>query len=242
MSLEYQQIFKARGSSYDRAMQQFPEARDREFRNLLERVNLDTISRVADIPSGGGYLQQHLPARVKIDSYEPCNEFLTHQHGSPIDLENLDLADDRYDLIASLAAIHHVSNKARFMQRCYESLKPGGYLCLGDVPAKHSIGRFLDNFAGRYNGTGHSGDYLIADQISSMAAVQGFSVLGCEVKPCPWVFSQQQDMVDFCTGLFSLTAVGDEELLDALDRYVGISRTPHQLSLDWELLYISLRK
>ena len=49
-------------------------------------------------------------------------------------------------------------------------------------------------------------------------------------------------MVDFCTGLFSLTAVGDEELLDALDRYVGISRTPHQVSLNWELLYISLRK
>mgnify|MGYP000489175092 FL=1 len=100
----------------------------------------------------------------------------------------------------------------------------------------------MDNFAGRYNGTGHSGDYLIAEQISSMAAVQGFSVLACEVKPCPWVFSRQQDMVDFCTGLFSLTAVGDEELLDALDRYVSISRSPHQLSLNWELLYISLQK
>ena len=48
--------------------------------------------------------------------------------------------------------------------------------------------------------------------------------------------------MDFCTGFFSLTAVGDEELLDALDRYVGISRTPHQLSLNWELLYISLQK
>jgi cyclopropane fatty-acyl-phospholipid synthase-like methyltransferase len=242
MSLEYQQIFKARGSRYDRAMQQFPEARDREFSNLLDQVNLDTISRVADIPSGGGYLQRHLPATVKIDSYEPCREFKTHHHGSPIDLENLVLAVDSYDLIVSLAAIHHVSDKARFIERCYEGLKPNGYLCLGDVPANHSISLFLDNFAGRHNGTGHSGDYLTVDQVETIARAQGFSVLESEVKPCPWLFSTQQDMVDFCIGLFSLSKVSSGELLDALDRYVCIAVTPHQVSLNWELLYISLQK
>ena len=242
MSQQYQQIFKARGSSYDRAMGQFPGARDREFSNLFEGLNLEAISRVADIPSGGGYLQRHLPATVEIDSYEPCSEFKTHHHGAPIDLENLALKVDNYDLIVSLAAIHHVSNKARFIQRCHKGLKPGGFLCLGDVPANHSISQFLDNFAGRHNGTGHSGDYLTADKVEAMVRAQGFSVLASEVKPCPWVFASQQDMVDFCSGLFSLTAVSDGELLDALQHYVGIAVTPHQVSLNWELLYITLQK
>jgi len=113
---------------------------------------------------------------------------------------------------------------------------------LADVPANHSISEFLDNFAGRHNGTGHSGDYLAVDKVEATARAQGFSVLASEVKSCPWVFSTQQDMMDFCTGLFSLTAVSDEELLDALQHYVGITVTPHQISLNWELLYISLQK
>ena len=106
MTIEYQQIFKARGSTDDCAMQQLPRRQGPGFNHILDWVNLETISRVADIHSGGDCLQQHLPAAVEIDSFGPCNEFKSYQDGSPIDLENLDLEDDRYNLVVSLAAIH----------------------------------------------------------------------------------------------------------------------------------------
>ena len=242
MSNQYQRIFEIRGSDYDRAMQLFPRARDAEFRALLDKVDRNAIGTVADIPSAGGYLQFHLPSGAQIDSLEPCDEFKTHQHGSGIDLENLHIRANHYDLIISLAAVHHVSNKELFIQRCYESLKPKGYLCLGDVAANHAIGRFLDEFAGLHNGTGHNGDYLDIDNSLLMAEQQGFNILEAKIKPCPWRFANHADMLQFCGYLFSIHKLPDKLLLEALGHYVGISADHRGVQLNWELLYISLQK
>lgn len=242
MSSDYKRIFEQRGLTYNAAMQAFPRARDAEFAMLFDSINTASVSIAADVPSGGGYLQPHLPKKVTVDAFEPCDEFKTHQHGSPIDLENLSLEANRYDLVVSLAALHHVSNKQLFMQRCYEGLKPFGYLCIADVPANHSIGRFLDDFAGLHNGTGHSGDYLQVDQTELQARNQGFTVINSQVKYCPWVFANQDDMLTFCRGLFSLSNVDQQMLLEALDHYVGISTYADKVILNWELLYLSLQK
>lgn len=49
------------------------------------------------------------------------------------DLFNQDLETQGYDLAYSLMAIHHAKEISALLLRFHELLKPGGYLCIGDL-------------------------------------------------------------------------------------------------------------
>lgn len=242
MTSEYLAIFEQRGRAYDTAMQTYPHARDAEFERLLDLVDTQHCQHILDVPSGGGYLQKFFPADVQIDSIEPCQDFAPQSAhlNSSTDLEALSLPERSYQLVVCLAAIHHIHAKQDFFQQCQQALLPGGYFCLGDIGYGHSIGQFLDSFAGKHNGTGHHGHYISPEQIQSLADNTGLKVINCEEKPCSWHFANTQQMLEFCRLLFGLKWVDDAELIAALRHYIGFTETSDQTQLHWRMLYATM--
>lgn len=238
----YFEIFEQRGSRYDKAMRAFPQARDAEFLELLRGVNVATPGRVYDIPAGGGYLEKFLPAGTELLEFEPSSHF-SSRRAENVDLEALKLpAGPGADLVVCLAALHHIANKPGFFSTALHALRPGGWYCVGDVAAGSRIAHFLDNYVGPHSGMGHSGDYLIDDP-SQYAAWSGgqAELMRCEIAPCPWHFADTTGLAAFCRDLFGLNGLGDDQLVDALDQHIGLSRSDSGVSLDWELLYLQYR-
>jgi SAM-dependent methyltransferase len=240
---DYDRIFAQRSSDYDLAMQQFPNARNREFERLFDHVDLSKIKNLADIPSGGGYLGKFLPSTCKIEAYEPCSDFNANQaHTFDVGLDDIVLPKQSFDAVVCLAAIHHVHNKAKFVSNLYRAVKPAGYLLIADVFAENPIGEFLDHFAGKHNGTGHDGVYIGEDAIRNIITPLGASIINIEQKACHWQFGSEQEMLDFCRLLFGLRNVSDIQLRGALDEYVKVSISEHTVSLEWELIYHTIQK
>lgn len=243
MNNKYSETFNLRGHPYDQAMQQFPHSRDAEFRRLFDVVDFSGIQSVLDLPSGGGYLARFLPDHCLLTSVDPSKPFQVSGDIMSVDLESLNLGFASYDLVVSLAALHHVDNKANFLRAISRALKPGGYFCVGDVAADSGISRFLDEFAGQYNGTGHSGDYLEVDKpFPGFDPAGGMQIIEHVQKPCHWLFSSVPEMVEFCRLLFGLREISGQQIQKALQKYVGYSVTEDQVALEWELLYIVLKR
>lgn len=78
MGKSYQEHFEQRGSAYDRAMLQFPAARQQEFEQVIAAAQISPNMTVADVPAGGGYLRPFLPASVVYLAHEPCASFTNH--------------------------------------------------------------------------------------------------------------------------------------------------------------------
>ena len=240
---EYDRIFKQRSSDYDLAMQRFPNARDQEFLRLFDHIDLSNISTMADLPSGGGYLGKFLPDTCKIEAYEPCSDFNANQaHTFDVGLDDVVLPESGFDAVVCLAAIHHVQNKTKFVTNLFNAVRPGGYLLLADVWAENPISSFLDDFAGKHNGTGHNGIYLGKATIHNIIEPLGASIVNIEQKNCPWQFASIQEMLDFCRLLFGLRKVSDDDLLNALESLVHYTTTEHGVSLEWQLLYHTINR
>ena len=243
MNNKYADTFEKRGHPYDLAMQRFPDSRNQEFERLFDSIEMQHVHHVLDLPSGGGYLARHLPSHCLLSSVDPSQPFHTSDEIRYIDLENLMLPDESYDLVVTLAALHHVDNKAGFLTGVGKALTPRGYCCFADVAAGSGISDFLDDFAGKYNGTGHKGDYLDIDApFPGLFDQQCMQLVEQAIRPCPWVFDSEQDMVVFCRLLFGLQQVADHEILAALKHYVGVDVSDEKVQLNWELLYITLQK
>lgn len=238
----YFEIFEQRGSRYDKAMRAFPDARDAEFLEVLRGVDIASAATVYDVPAGGGYLGKFLPAGTELLEFEPSLHFSARQVRK-VDLEALDLpAGPGADLIVCLAALHHIANKQGFFSSALNSLRPGGWFCVGDVARGSRIAHFLDSYVGLHSGMGHSGDYMANDpsQYSAWVGDQA-EMTRCEIASCPWHFADTASLAAFCRDLFGLNGLGDDQLVDALDQHVGLSRSGSGLSLDWELLYLQFR-
>lgn len=75
----FEDIFQVRGSTYDRAMQRFPEARAMEFAQVVQAARLRPGDLVADVPAGGNYLRRYLPRSCQWVGHEPCTTFTHHE-------------------------------------------------------------------------------------------------------------------------------------------------------------------
>ena len=235
MTPDYAAIFAQRGDRYHAAMQRHPGARHAEFAQLFARVPVRAGARVLDLPAGGAYLGQHLPAGCELVSLELSDGF-----GAGVAV--VDAASPwrwgRFDHAVCLAALHHIDAPDDFLARLLTHLAPGGTLHLADVAAGSGIARFLDGFVGRYNLTGHEGTYLRADP-ARFAALG--AVARCEEAACPWVFADEAQMVDFTGRLFGLVDCPDEALREALHELVGVRVTGDAVALDWRLVYVDLQ-
>lgn len=234
MNLEYGDIFEARGRPYHRAMMRHPQARRREFEQLFARRPLAGGETILDLPAGGGYLQAMVPDGCVVEGYE-----LTAGFGGEETV--LDLAGSwplgRFARVVCLAALHHIEDKARILGKLISHTAPGGVLHAADVARGSPIAAFLDDFVGRFNGTGHEGAYLDRQMFEQ---VEGAQIAAYEERECPWVFDSEASMLEFCTDLFGLQACPPDELLAALERYVGIAGGVNGPVLNWRLTYVDL--
>lgn len=234
MNLEYGDIFEARGRLYHRAMTRHPQARRREFEQLFARRPLTRGETILDLPAGGGYLQAMVPDGCAVEGYELISGFSGEE-------AILDPAESWplgcFGRVVCLAALHHIADKAGFLGKLISHTAPGGVLHAADVARGSPIAAFLDDFVGRFNGTGHEGAYLDRQVFEQ---VEGAQIVSYEDRDCPWAFGSEASMLEFCSDLFGLQACPAQELLAALEQMVGITGGSNGPILNWRLTYADL--
>lgn len=235
MTLTYSEIFAERGSLYHAAMVRFPQARDTEFDALFRERPLVSGEHVLDVPAGGGYLARRVPPGVAVTGFELTEGFGA---GMPLYPPTGSWQHGRFDRAVCLAALHHMDDPLAFLASLSSRLVPGGLLHVADVLQGSPLTRFLDEFVGRYNTTGHEGRYLDPDAPT-------WQSLGCVLRmredPCPWRFPHIDGLLDFCAALFGLVDCPPAALHEALARHVGITEDERGVALQWRLAYVDIQ-
>jgi len=189
-----------RGSTYDQAMQAFPDARCDEFLQIIEADELEVGMRVLDVPAGGGYLRR-------------CR---TRQRSAAFPMESRTL-----DAVVSWAGVHHIEDKSAFLAECSGVLKPGGVSALSDVAESSETAQFLDGFVGRHNSTGHWGHY-VSGATGHLLDKLGFAIEAYRIERFHWRFGSLGDVGAFCRDLFELIQASLDEIIGASAEELGI--------------------
>ncbi len=119
---------------------------------ISESVPLSSVMTVFDYGCGTGLLSVLLSSHVKhitgADSSEGMIRVLqakiTQSKKANIEAVKLDLAQDpvpsnRYHLVVSGMAMHHVGDIRKVITAFYELLLPGGYVCIADLDTEPGI-------------------------------------------------------------------------------------------------------
>jgi hypothetical protein len=232
--MEYSNIFRHRGQSYDLAMSLYPNARDQEFYQLFSRYPVKNNEIILDIPSLGGYLKKYCPEDstvLSLDFSESINNISVVSPYEKWDIPSV-------DRIVCLASIHHIEKLDLFLENISLHIKNEGLIHLADVSLNSNISLFLDNFIGQYTSTGeHKGLY---HNWCDVRFPKGLSVLNIADIKCPWVFSSKNDMINYCRLLFDLKNISDNQILDGLEKYIGYEQNKDNISLKWHLTYIDI--
>jgi SAM-dependent methyltransferase len=239
----YREIFQKRGDLYHRAMMQFPQARADEFDHIARLTDARHGHTVCDVPSGGGYIKRFLPADIMLLSAETslhfalCCRRLSQE--SPIVLLSMDSLPFKarsLDRMVSLAGLHHVQEKQSLYREVYRTLKHGAAFCFADVWYHSPPARFLNEFVNEHSSMGHVGEFLNYQTESELNAC-GFSVTSASVQKYSWHFDALSDMAMFCGLLFGIDRARQEQILEGVDKHVGISRIGNRYGMNWELLF-----
>ncbi len=242
--MNYQQIFELRGAAYDQAMLTCPDSRAEEFVQAVRRADLTPGMRVGDVPSGGGYLQRWLPEGVTWLGHDPCGEFLAHRTESTVEgtaLLPLPWADGELDCVISLAGVHHLEDKQPLWREIHRCLRPGGRVVVSDVAEGSAVARFLDDYVGAHNSTGHDGHFLTEALIHELERA-GFIDITASLEPVLWRFADEPTMAKFCQRLFDLGRTPWQHTLAEIHRRLGVVRVPEGVGMRWELLTFSARR
>ena len=233
--MEYKNIFRHRGQSYDLAMNDYPNARDQEFYALFARYPINHNETILDVPSLGGYLKKYCPPDTTVLSLDFSESINNIQVVSPDEKWNI----PPIDRIVCLASIHHIENLNLFLSNLSSHIKNGGLIHLADVSLNSNIADFLDKFIGKYTSTGeHKGLYYSWHNIDFP---KDLSVLNISDIKCPWLFDSTNDMISYCKLLFDLHNVSDDQILNGLEKYVGYQELNDKIHLNWHLTYIDLQ-
>jgi len=237
----YEELFGQRGSSYDRAMLTFPDAREQEFTQALAPAALRAGMVVADVPAGGGYLRRYLPDGCRWIGHEPCADFTNHRSGEAgiaRPLLPLPFADAAADVAVSIAGVHHLADKRPLFRELLRITRLGGRFILSDVAAGTLTARFLDGFVGDHNSTGHKGIFLDERTLEELADA-GWNVASYGLEHFHWVFANEAAMVGFCTRLFDICKADPASILRALKNGPGVDALAGgKVGLRWSLMTI----
>lgn len=234
---DYEKIFRHRGTSYHKAMVDFPNVRAKEFQNLFSKLPLSPHERVIDCPALGGYLEKNLTVPVRVYSLDFCPQSdRVFSTGCLDALQGVDRA-------VCLASSHHINDLGGFLEKLAQPLKLRGFIHLADVGNNNSIRYFLDNFVGKWTSTGHSGIWRNLTEDNLCSLVDGLKVVSVEERDCPWEFQNFEQMFNFCRLLFGLDLhPSDLQIADALEKYVGLSSCGDTCTVHWKLTYVDFCK
>lgn len=239
---DYSEIFSARARQYHYAMQQYPLARNAEFRAILQDLPADA-TEVLDVPSGGGYLHSHLAPTVNLLSCDFSEGFA--ETGVPLaSPEHLPFTDASLDAVLSLTGLHHVPRlqQQAFLRECWRVLRPGGRICVGEVWRGSPVDTFLNDFVHRHNSQGHVGEFLDAGFMGLLEQA-GFADADHVLRHYEWTFNGIPAMVDYCRNLFGIDRADDAQLEAGLREYLGFRAQPEGgFALPWQLVFYRAQK
>lgn len=240
----YKDIFNKRANSYHEVMTKYPDARDKEFANLIQYYKINKDDKIADMPSGGCYLKKYLDKNT-IFFLDPAQEFLHNCSGADntmhTSLENTPFKDSFFDKIYSLAGSHHIDNKKNLYKEVYRVLKKDAHFIYGDVLQNSKEDTFLNVFVNKYNSSGHTGIFL-NNQTKTQLADIGFKIEHSKYIDLTWNFKTIGEMIDFIKKLFGLDLATDEIILQGIDTLLGYKQTNNKVLLNWGLFYIFSKK
>jgi SAM-dependent methyltransferase len=234
----YADIFSQRAHSYQKAMTDYPSARDAEFDIMV--APLGAITQLLDMPAGGGYLRRHLPAHIHYTAVEPAQLFFDScpqdaratRHLSPI--ESVPMADASVEAIVCLAGLHHAPDLQIIFAEMHRLLHRNGMLVLADVAAGTPQDVFLNHYVHNNSVLGHRGTFLDADTALQLRAT-GFDIRQDAHLPIPWHFADRVQAGQFCADMFGIEGQSPEQVAAALEDIVGIEQTATGLSINWSL-------
>jgi SAM-dependent methyltransferase len=234
----YAEIFAERGASYHRAMAEFPRARDSEFRAVLEPLGVLGDGVLCDLPSGGGYLAEHVPSCVRYVGVDPSHDFI---EACPPGLERIEapitevpLPTGAADYIVCLAALHHEPDLASVFSEMRRLLKGGGRAILADVAVDTAPAAFLNGFLDRNNPMGHDGRFL-DERLTRILEDAGFRIVDDRLMPTPWQFDSRRDAGAFCRNLFWMPDLSADEVADAIEQEIGLESADGTTRVQWVL-------
>jgi SAM-dependent methyltransferase len=245
----YRDIFNQRGASYHAAMMRYPKARQEEFEWAIRYAQLTDGARVCDIPSGGCYLQDWLSQSVDLVAVETSDEFVACA-GNTEDsytilvcdsLGDVPLESDSVDRAISLAGSHHLEDRPAFYGEVQRILKPRGIFALADVQEGSGADGFLNTFVDQHNSMGHKGDFLRPDTAQELEAA-GFEVLQQAPVDYHWRFDARDHMVEFCKLLFGIDQASDDQILHAIEHYLGYEELDRTVCMNWSLFFFQAMK
>lgn len=210
-----------------------------EIKPLFDAMNLQETQTVLNVPFEGNLLKQ-ITSNIEItladfvvpDSLKDWNIVKTDY--------NLDGIPSAYfDVILSSAGIHHLNNdeQLQFLIATRRVLKTHGRLLMAEVKEGSRTSRFLDQFVGKYTGTGHTGNYLKKDFVS-VAAHAGYQTINRETIGYPWVFRNEDHLFDWMSKFFGLSNISKETLLSQVGEILGQTKEHEVLTVNWELDFI----
>ncbi|OUR73854.1 hypothetical protein A9Q78_02185 [Methylophaga sp. 41_12_T18] len=240
-NLDYSQLFQSRGHKYQAAMQRYPNARDQEFKQAINKVHFNSETTIVDVPARGAYLQRYLPDSCIYRPYEPCTNFLNADQSPVNPLLPLPFEDDSADIVFSIAGMHHQADKKAVYRELYRIMAKSSQLVVADVHQDSSVANFLDLFVGNHNSTGHQGLYLNSNSLPELSSA-GFQIQSAERIACPWQFNNTQEMANFCRSLFDLQSITASKIISAIECSLGITSEHNKVSMNWELFYIVANK
>lgn len=232
--MDYDLVFKNRAVDYNYAIQKYPNVLINELSTAAFMVDAKPNEVIVNIPGACVDISKYLPSSVIYKPYE-INKMFSCITGIPY-CENFYIPepDNSVDKIVSLASLHHSTDEERieFYKSAHRCLKPGGKLIIGDVSINSRQDKWLNEFVNKFNG--HTGKFWSVDDTKLMT---DFHVKN-ETKNYPWVFSSQNEMIDFCKHLFGLKNATDLDLIEGLKKYLMATDT----EFEWSLLYFIATK
>jgi SAM-dependent methyltransferase len=239
---DYSEIFSARARQYHYAMQHYPEARDAEFRAMLEDLPAVAVN-VLDVPSGGGYLHRYLAAEVRLSSCDFSEGFA--QTGVPLaSPAQLPFADAGFDAVLSLTGLHHVprAQQALFLVECARVLKQGGRLLIGEVWRGSPVDAFLNDFVHQHNSQGHVGEFLDTHYLDFLQQ-SGFANVQLTLRHYHWHFACLASMIDYCRNMFGIDQADDAQIEAGLRTILNYRQhADGHILLPWQLVFYQAEK
>lgn len=244
----YDKRFHNKINSYIYAQIKNPYVMKNEFEKALEflKEKIQTADELIFLNVQADPLfEQYLFEYVKnaMIDYIPCefNEKFANSLGFKYaQIDNIDLSNEKCDVILSIAGLHHFDSEERqkFYKECKRILKSDGILLIGDVLQGSKQDKWLNEYVNEYNSNGHKGIFFTKEDEKILLENAGFKV-ETEYVEYTWNFNSVEQMCEYCINLFGLNKINSrsfilEDIEDYLDYTVNDDLT---CQFSWGLIY-----
>jgi hypothetical protein len=212
-----------------------------EIKPLFDVMNLQDAQKVLNVPFEGNLLTQMQSVQnmeiTLADFVVP--ESLKNWNIVKTDYNLKDIPSAHFDIVLTIAGIHHLDNEEQlqFLIATRRVLKTHGRLLMSEVKENSRTSRFLDQFVGKYTGTGHTGNYLKEDFVS-VAGLAGYTTIKRETIVCPWVFANEDVLFKWMSRFFGLSDISKKNLLSQVEDILGLNKETEALTVNWELDFV----